>query len=224
MPRSFVAARPKNQLMTTLMLLLLGTVIMPLVVHAEIPREPLIEPERMKEYHRRGYTYPLVDYVPNTTGWRALMEERFAQVDNTVVDPGRRYEAFYQVMNTAWVVPNFTEYGFGLARAPAALTADLQQGIRDGLPTAGIEPMDDGVINGKEPPWMIHRPDLTNRVLHELLPYAEEWAGIKLKPHQAYGFRLYRNESQLLMHVDRMQVSVQLLLLVENNGLSTRPF
>lgn len=166
----------------------------------------LIEPERVQEYHRRGYQYPLVDYVPNTTGWRDLMSERLAQLEE-IPDAGRRYEGFFQTMSSAFVVPNFTEYGFALARAPDALTRELQQAIRDGLPTAGTESID-GVINGPQPPLMVYRDDLTRRVLHELLPYAEEWSGVKLQPQQAYGFRLYRNESQLLMHVDRVETHV----------------
>lgn len=52
---------------------------------------------------------------------------------------------------------------------------------------------------------MISRPDLRNRVLLELHSYAEEWAGIPLTALQAYGFRVYRNESSLFMHVDRKQ-------------------
>ena len=168
--------------------------------------EPLIEPERIVEYHKRGYRWPLVDFVPNTTGWRDLMSERLAQIEE-VPDAGRRYEGYYQVVHAASVVPNFTEYGFALARAPDALTRDLQRAIRDGLPRADVEPMD-GVINGPQAPLLVHRHDLTRRVLHELHPYAEEWVGRQLTPHQAYGFRLYRNESQLLMHVDRLQTHV----------------
>ena len=168
--------------------------------------EPLVETDRQLEYQKRGYKWPLVDYVPNTTGWRALMEERFHQVEELSTSGGR-YEAFYQMVNSALVAPNFTEHGFGLARAPMELVEELQKGIRDGIETAGEEPMD-GVINGPQAPLLVHRPDLVNRVLHELLPYAEEWSGMTLVPHQAYGFRLYRNESQLLMHVDRLQTHV----------------
>ena len=46
------------------------------------------------------------------------------------------------------------------------------------------------------------------KVLNELLPYAEEWSGMKLLPHRAYGFRAYRNESQLLMHIDQVQTDI----------------
>jgi hypothetical protein len=157
--------------------------------------EPLIEPERIEEYHRRNYTWPLNNYIPNTTGWRELMEERLAQLSE-IDDSGRRYEGYYQTIHSSILTPNFTEYGFGLAKCPDELLAALQKGIHDGLPTAGLEEQDD-VINGPLQPLLIHRYDLTERVLKELHSYAEEWAGVPLTAHQAYGFRLYRNESQV---------------------------
>jgi hypothetical protein len=38
--------------------------------------------------------------------------------------------------------------------------------------------------------------------------YVETWSQVPLTPYRAYGFRLYRNESQLWMHVDRSQTHV----------------
>ena len=176
------------------------------LISFESCKAALIEPDRQLEYRQRGYVWPLVDYVPNTTGWRALMEERFHQVQE-LTSSASRYEAWYQTINSALVAPNFTEHGFGLARAPMELVEELQRGIRGGLSKATEEPMD-GVINGPQAPLLVHRRDLVDRVLHEMLPYAEEWSGIPLKAHQGYGFRLYRNESQLHMHVDRLQTHV----------------
>lgn len=57
-------------------------------------------------------------------------------------------------------------------------------------------------------PWFIDRPDLMTRVLKELQHFPEAWAGMELTPHVAYGFRLYRNESNLYMHVDRPKTHV----------------
>jgi hypothetical protein len=105
------------------------------------------------------------------------------------------------------MIPNQTAHGFGLARCPEELLAALQKGIKDGLPTAPSEGNVDA-INGPNQPLFINRRDLTQRVLQELRPYAEEWSGVELIPAQAYGFRLYQNESQLTMHVDRLQTNV----------------
>lgn len=119
----------------------------------------------------------------------------------------KRYEGFIQTVHTAFLVPNFTEYGFGLARCPDELIETLRTAIREGLPTAREE-VNTPVINGPQRPLFVDRPDLTSRVLHEMKPYAEEWSGLELTAYRAYGFRLYRNESQLTMHVDKMQTHV----------------
>jgi hypothetical protein len=46
------------------------------------------------------------------------------------------------------------------------------------------------------------------QALEELQPILEAWSGIELIPSIAYGFRLYRNESRLWMHVDKTQTHV----------------
>lgn len=49
---------------------------------------------------------------------------------------------------------------------------------------------------------------VVNQVQEELQPILEAWAGIELEPYTAYGFRLYRNESRLWMHVDKTKTHV----------------
>lgn len=154
------------------------------------------------------------------------MTERFSQVaelDGSL----KRYEGYIQTVHTAFLVPNFTEYGFGLARCPDELITTLRKAIRDGLPTAHEE-VSTAVINGPQRPLFVDRPDLTQRVLQELKPYAEEWSGLELTPYRAYGFRLYRNESQLTMHVDKVRVDgvLHMLTATTNNkrtGISLFP-
>lgn len=168
--------------------------------------EPLNEKERVEEYFKRGYSYPVKDFIPNTEGWKDLMTRRMNQITE-MEGSGERYEAFYQVIHSATLAPNFTEYGFGLAKCPEELLKALQQGIYDGLEGAELESME-GTIDGPNPPLFVRRPDLTRRVLNELHSYTEEWVGIPLVAHQAYGFRVYRNESQLYMHTDRIETHV----------------
>mmetsp|Transcript_3562 Transcript_3562/g.6508 ORF Transcript_3562/g.6508 Transcript_3562/m.6508 type:complete len:360 (-) Transcript_3562:264-1343(-) len=164
----------------------------------------LIEEERMQEYEKRGYSWPPKEYVPETEGWRNLMERRFSQMER--LDNDGRYDGFMQVVSSAYVVPNFTENGWGLTRAPESLMEDLRAGIRDGLPNARTEHEVD-VITGDRPLFIDNWP-LAKRVLHELLPMHEAWVGMDLVPHKAYGFRLYRNQSSLLMHSDQSQTHV----------------
>lgn len=166
----------------------------------------LSEIDRVNEYHKRNYTWPIQNYVPQTKGWAKLMTERFQQVQQ-IQNRGERYEGFIQTIHSAFLVPNFTEHGFGLARCPDELLQALQKGIRDGLPTARHE-AHINVIESPKRPLFIDRPDLTKRVLRELRHYAEAWSGVELTPFRAYGFRLYQNESQLMMHVDKMQTHI----------------
>ena len=45
-------------------------------------------------------------------------------------------------------------------------------------------------------------------MLQELQHYPETWSGLELTPVIAYGFRLYRNNTSLYMHVDRPNTHV----------------
>lgn len=150
------------------------------------------------------------------------MEERFAQVAE-VENSGERYEAYIQTVHSAFLVPNFTEHGFGLARCPDDLLEALQKGIREGIPTAQEENTISG-INGPQLPLMVQRPDLTARVLRDLRGYAEEWSGLELTPYRAYGFRLYRNHSQLTMHVDKMQTHIVSFILHIDSSEDAEPW
>lgn len=164
----------------------------------------LVETERLEEFYRRNHTWP-AEYNPQTEGWKKINDRRFAQISQ-IEDSGQRYEGYLQTVMSAIVAPNFTENGWGLTRAPQNLVNDLRQAIIDGLPNAKPEG-DVEVIEGLVP-LFIQRRDLTNRVLHELLPMHEEWSNMKLEPSNSYGFRLYRNESRLNMHIDKPETHV----------------
>lgn len=136
------------------------------------------------------------------------MMDRLEQV-HEIDDLNRRYEGYMQTMSSAVVAPNFTQWGFGMTRAPEDLVKDLRDAIQDGL--ANGETRLEGkieVIDSPQEPLFIDRPDLTERVLHELHPYVEAWTGLELTPYTAYGLRLYTNQSALWMHVDKMQTHI----------------
>jgi hypothetical protein len=92
------------------------------------------EAERMAARWKRGYQWPPLasDFKPSTPGWRKLYQHRLRQVEE-IEDEKDRFEAFVQTLSAGLVQPNFTEYGFGLARAPDDLMEALRQGIYDGL-------------------------------------------------------------------------------------------
>jgi hypothetical protein len=166
----------------------------------------LVESERLVEYNKRNYTWPINRFVPDTPGWSALMSKRLAQIEE-IESEQDRYVGFMQTLHSAVLAKNYTEYGFGLTRCPDELIGTLRQGIRDGVATASEEGKTPEIVS-PQLPWFVDRPDLVQRVLHELQPYAEQWSGMKLNPWGAYGFRLYRNESTLFMHIDRMETHV----------------
>jgi hypothetical protein len=169
-------------------------------------RSSYTEEERRAEYVKRGHTFPFPHYVPQTEGWKRLMDQRFTQIQ-ALTDPQMKWDGWIQTIASAVTVPNFTEYGWGLSQAPPSLTKDLRQAVFDGLPTAREEE-EINVIAGPQRPLFIDRPDLTYRALQELKPILEAWSGMELIPSIAYGFRLYRNESSLWMHIDRTQTHV----------------
>jgi hypothetical protein len=164
------------------------------------------EEQRQAEYIKRGHTFPFQKYTPPTEGWTRLMDQRYTQV-RALTDMQMKWDGWIQTNSAAVTVPNFTEFGWGLTQAPASLTQDIRQAIFDGLPTARSEGKID-VIAGPQEPLFIDRPDLTQRALQELQPILEAWSGMPLTPAIAYGFRLYRNESSLWMHIDRTQTHV----------------
>jgi hypothetical protein len=142
-------------------LLLAALTVVPDTTHA------LSEQDRMVEYHKRNHTWP-EEYVPKNEGWKKLMDHRFRQAAE-MDDTDKRYEAYLQTINAALVAPNFTQYGFGLARAPDDLMEALRQGIHDGLEAGPQLESSIEVIEGDHQPWFIDRPDLTQRV--STVPY-----------------------------------------------------
>jgi hypothetical protein len=164
------------------------------------------EEERVASYHALNHTWPPTEYVPDTPGWRKLFEHRLRQAAE-IEDRSERFEGFAQALSAGVMQPNFTEYGFGLARAPESLMVDLRQAIHDGVQKGPrLESYIDAITEPR--PWFIDRPDLTKRVLDELQDYSEAWAGFQLTPVTAYGFRLYRNTSRLHVHVDKTETHV----------------
>jgi len=164
------------------------------------------EEERVRAYHQMNYTWPPQSYIPDNPGWRKLFEHRLRQVSE-IEDRSDRFEGYAQTLMAGVLQQNFTEHGFGLARAPEPLMEDLRRAIREGVAKG---PRLETQINAiTEPrPWFIDRPDLTRRVLDELQEYPEQWAGFELTPVTAYGFRLYRNTSRLHVHVDKAETHV----------------
>jgi len=172
------------------------------------------EIDRQAEYIKRNYTWPLDEFVPNTAGWRFVMERRMDQMQH-VKALDQRYNGWVSVMNSALVAPNFTLNGFALTQAPPELVMELKASLHAGLAEnrTRMEHTIDIVLNGDStsddkdltvPPWFIDQPELNAKTLEVLKPLHEAFAGgIELVGARAYGLRLYRNQSTLLMHTDK---------------------
>jgi len=72
---------------------------------------PLDESDRLIEYYKRNYTWPLETFQPNTEGWKRIYERRFRQIER-IEDVGQRYDAWSTSIGSALVIPNFTESGY----------------------------------------------------------------------------------------------------------------
>lgn len=173
----------------------------------------LSEDERVTEYHKRGHTWPPspTDYVPPTPGWRAIFERRLAQLAH-VSELDAKYNGYMSILHSALLAPNFTEYGWGLTRAPQDLVDALVDNLHHGLGSddTPVEYHPFGVEDEYplDKPLMIDNAHLNHRAMAELHLIHEAWSNTKLIANNAYGLRVYRNQSKLLMHVDQSTTHV----------------
>jgi len=193
----------------------------------------LYENERVEEYHKRKYRWPPApsDYVPNTPGWQSICQRRLNQTAY-IKNSESKYNAYMSVVHSALISPNFTEFGWGLTKAPKSLVDALLENLMSGLAHADDLPVEDDSFDSSDDknnygvsddggdkgvdeflqkrddenpqhfPLMIPNFDLNRRALKELLPIHEAWSGVKLTGNNAYGLRVYRNHSNLQMHID----------------------
>jgi len=84
------------------------------------------------------------------------------------------------------------------------LRTAIQEGLKEGPPEEDVSMEIFDALR----PWFISRPALNERVLSELQPYVETWSNTTLLPENAYGFRLYRNNSRLHMHLDKPETHI----------------
>lgn len=111
------------------------------------------------------------------------------------------------LVTSGLVVPNFTEIGFKVMQGPADLHEKLRARLREGMDRGPRKEYGVDQIFSDEAPDFVDT-GLETEVLQRLQPLHEEWAGVPLKPGQAYGLRLYPNNSFLTMHTDRLDTHV----------------
>jgi len=188
-------------------LMLFFSFVFVLLLSSTSSKAQLNEHDRVAEYHARNYTWPPPDdeFVPKTDGWRNIMRRRLAQVER-VGTSHERYNGFMSTLHTSLICPNFTEYGWGLTKAPQELVDELRNQLHKGLSTAKEESLTQ-CIEADERPLMVPTGKTNRRALQELKPIHEAWigGGIELVGNNAYGLRVYRNQSNLNMHIDKTE-------------------
>jgi hypothetical protein len=201
--------------------------------------EPLVESDRILGYQERNYTWPLPDdhFIPNNNkDWIIRNRKRLQQIQQ-IPNLNQRYEAYIQTLTSSILVSNFTPDGFGLTRYTNVtfmnqLRTMIQGYVHDHYNSnenniIGRLPYEeyDPIINGPNRPLLIDTQyDLLQQILVELQPYAETWSGIELLPYGAYGFRIYQNQSQLYMHIDRPQTHIISIILHIASSSDVQPW
>jgi len=179
----------------------------------------MTEDDRLGEYDRRGNTWPPAKMLPDTAAYKELIRRREAQV-MAFDDNQDRWDAWNNLVKQA-IMPSFTPLGYKLMDVPKDLHAKLHKSLHDGMNTdeeteeGGVTQVREIYVNGRpnaeDPsgrPTFVHNGGLMNEVLHGLKSIHEEWAGVKLTPSIAYGMRIYKNVSALLMHIDKIDTHV----------------
>ena len=168
----------------------------------------LSEDERVNEYHARNHQWPPLpsDYIPaNSPGWRSIFDRRFEQIAR-IPDEGAKYNAYMSAVHSSLLSPNFTQYGWALTRGPPELVEDLFTMLKIGLRSEDtpVEIQSHPLMEEypQELPLMVVDESLNRRATKTLKPILEAWAGVNLIANNAYGLRVYRNQSKLLMHID----------------------
>ena len=171
--------------------------------------EALIETERLAEYHARNYSWPPLndEFHPPTPGWTNLFRRRFSQID-ALDTHENSYNGYMGSIHSALRCPNFTEFGYGLTKAPEALTSKLKAILHKGILEGNMRKEDTVQCIVGDPYFIDLDIKLIDNALIMLKPIVEAWSGTKLVSNNAYGLRVYRNESSLNMHIDKVETHV----------------
>jgi hypothetical protein len=182
---------------------------------------PLNEHDRVAEYHRMNYTWPLAasEFIPPTEGWTNLLQRRLAQADLLSADENS-YDAYIATL-TSVLVHNYSTYGWGITRAPPSTLSLVQEYIHSSISALNeitiselpLEQPDEISIDTMQKafrPKMLELPaSVSDAILQAVLPIVEAWAGgIRMVPFKTYGLRIYQNTSRLFMHLDKRDTHI----------------
>jgi hypothetical protein len=190
----------------------------------------LYENERAEEYEKRNHTWPpkFDEYRPNTDGWRKIYQRRLRQVDRLTSDENS-YNGYMNAITSGLVTANYTQYGWGLTRAPQEMWNQLNEILQRGIEDPSLfvqEEQEDAIETRSEQfrPQMLDLHGLNEKILHSLQPLLEAWSGVSLIPTTAYGLRVYQNTSRLHMHTDELSTHVISAIFHVGHDSSSKPW
>lgn len=165
------------------------------------------EQERVELWYQAGNTWP-PNWQAESESFKEAMRKREEEL---LMIPGanERWENFMQFTQSR-LVPRFTEKGFELIQTPPAIHAKLKAALDRALlnwDQIRTEPKIDAVYTPL-PSKFVDLHGMEREVLRELKPLHEAWSGLELEGTSAYGIRLYRNGSSLVMHYDKVHTHV----------------
>ena len=163
------------------------------------------ESNRARLFMERHGTWPDPKWLEwEKPGYTAMMDEKARKL-MTITDREARWSA-WKDLSQARMVPRLTENQWDVVDAPEHINRRLLENFHRLLPEAGIE-ADMQAIQGGIPKFL-PQEDLNYEVLHEMTPFFEKWAGMKLEPTSVYGVRLYQEGQTLDDHLDIIETHV----------------
>ena len=141
----------------------------------------LLEVDRQREYDARRHVWPPQPEEYVTEGWRKIFERRFRQIDALDLE-SNSYNGYMGSIHAGLLCPNFTEYGWGLTKAPQGLVDELKTSLHRGLAREHLHVETEMASSIQTPnrPFFIHQNDLNNKALQAMKPLAEAWSSTKL--------------------------------------------
>ena len=163
------------------------------------------ENERGDLWFRSNNTWP-PSWQKESPSFSQAMKRREEELMHL---PGadERWENFMQYTQSR-LVPRFTERGFEIQKTPAHLQAKMKAVLDKALEdfdNIRDEPQIDAVYT-PIPSKFVDLNGIDWELINEVKEMHEKWSGMKLIPTSAYGLRLYRNGSSLVMHYDKVSV------------------
>ena len=121
------------------------------------------------------------------------------------------YELKIHLPFKGYMLPRFTERGFDVVRTPAHIHAKLKKAVDEGIANwdnlREEEQVEDSIY-GPYNPKFVELGGLAQEVIKELRSMHEAWGGMELRATSAYGVRLYRNGSSMVMHNDKVLMNI----------------